>query len=134
ALACDVTRYADCRGAVDRVRAELGRLDLLVANAGGNEERKPVLESEPERWADTVALNLTGVYNTCHAALPALIQAGGGKIVIVGSGMGHVPRPGNSAYNAAKAGAWMLTRCLAEEVWQYGIDVNEVVPGPVLTS
>ncbi|MCC6179467.1 MAG: SDR family oxidoreductase [Chloroflexi bacterium] len=133
ALRCDVTSYAEVRGTVDRVAAELGRLDILVNNAGGGEERKPTLESTPDRWANTINLNLLGVYYGCHAALPHLIAAGGGKIVNVGSGMGHSPSPGNLAYNSAKAGVWMFTRGLAQEVWQQGIDVNEVVPGPVLT-
>ena len=133
AVACDVTRFDACQATVERVVGELGRLDVLVANAGGAEEHRPVLDSDPERWAWTVSVNLIGVYHCCRAALPALVAAGGGKIVTIGSGMGHAPVPGNSAYNAAKAGAWMLTRCLAQEVWEQGIDVNEVVPGPVLT-
>ena len=56
----------------------------------------------------------------------------GGKIVNIGSGMGHeAPRGGNSSYNVAKAGVQMLTRCLSVELWPQGIDVNEVLPGPV---
>lgn len=61
-------------------------------------------------------------------------NAGGGKIINVGSGMGHSARAGNSAYNVSKADLWMLTRCLAMEVWQHGIEVNELVPGPVYTD
>ena len=133
AVGCDVTSYAQCQAAVERTVAELGRLDLLVANAGGESERTSVEASDPASWAGTLAVNLTGVYYSVKAALPALIAASGGKIVVVGSGLGHQPRPGNSAYSVAKAGAWMLVRCLAQEVWEHGIDVNEVVPGPVLT-
>ena len=133
ALPCDVTDAAGASEAVSRAVAELGRLDILVNNAGGGEERKPTIESDPDRWAQTVAVNLTSVYNVTHVALPHLIAAGGGKIVNVGSGMGHAAAPGNLAYSAAKAGVWMFTRGLAMEVWEHGIDVNEVVPGPVLT-
>jgi 3-oxoacyl-[acyl-carrier protein] reductase len=133
AIVCDVTSYEQCRRMVERTLADLGRLDILVNNAGGGEERLPVAESSPERWARVIAVNLTGVYNCSRAALSALNEAKGGKIVNVGSGMGHVPMPGNSSYSVAKAGVRMLTRCLAQEVWQQGIDVNEVVPGPVLT-
>jgi 3-oxoacyl-[acyl-carrier protein] reductase len=133
AIACDVTRHQDCKDAVERAVSELGHLEILVNNAGGGEERKPTTESAPERWTHTIELNLLGVYYMTHAALPHLIAAGGGKIVNVGSGMGHVATPGNLAYNAAKAGVWMFTRGLAMEVWEHGIDVNEVVPGPVLT-
>jgi 3-oxoacyl-[acyl-carrier protein] reductase len=133
AITCDVTRHEACQDAVERAVAELGCLDILVNNAGGGEERKPTLHSAPERWAHTIEVNLLGVYYVSHAALPHLIAAGGGKIVNVGSGMGHLATPGNLAYNTAKAGVWMFTRGLAMEVWDHGIDVNEVVPGPVLT-
>ncbi len=133
AARCDVTRFEDCRAMVDQAVGTLERLDILVNNAGGGEDRRPVEESDPERWAHVVATNLVGVYNCTRAALAAMIAGGGGKIVNVGSGMGHAATPGNSSYNAAKAGVWMFTRCLSQEVWQHGIDVNEVVPGPVLT-
>ncbi len=133
AIVCDVTRYDACVAMVEQTLTELGRLDILVANAGGGEERAKVADSDPERWAGTVALNLSGAYNCARAALPALTAADNGKIIMMGSGMGHVPLPGNSAYSAAKAGVWMLTRCLAQEVWEQGIDVNEIIPGPVLT-
>ena len=59
---------------------------------------------------------------------------GGGTIINVGSGMGHQARSGNSSYNAAKAGVWMFTRCLAMEVWQDDVTVNELIPGPVHTE
>jgi 3-oxoacyl-[acyl-carrier protein] reductase len=133
AVPCDVTRYDVCVEAIRRGVGELGRLDILVNNAGGGEERKPTLQSDPARWAHTVEVNLVGVYYMTHAALPHLIAAGGSKIVNVGSGMGHVAAPGNLSYNVAKAGVWMFTQGLALEVWDHGIDVNEVVPGPVLT-
>ncbi len=130
---CDVTQPAECNGAVERVVAELGRIDVLVNNAGGGSERLPLVDSDPERWAETIALNLLGVYYCTRAALPHLMRAGRGKIINVGSGVGHGVAPGNSAYSAAKAGVWMLTQVLAQEVWPHGIEVNEVVPGPVLT-
>lgn len=133
AIVCDVTRYDPCVAMVEQTLGELGRLDVLVANAGGGEERAKVADSDPECWARTLEVNLTGVYNCARAALPALTRSGNGKVIVMGSGMGHVPLPGNSAYSAAKAGVWMLTRCLAQEVWEQGIEVNEIAPGPVLT-
>jgi 3-oxoacyl-[acyl-carrier protein] reductase len=130
---CDVTRPPDCAAAAERVVAELGRIDILVNNAGGTSQRAPLADSDPARWAETIAVNLLGVYYCTRAVLPHLIRAGHGKIINVGSGMGHGVAPGNTAYSAAKAGVWMLTQVLAQEVWPRGIDVNEVVPGPVLT-
>ena len=112
--------------------AELGRLDILVNNAGGGAAPgHRVVESDPVLWAQTIALNLLGVYYVTHAALPHLIAAGGGKIVNVGSGARVMPF--TEAYAAAKAGLWVFTQGLAMEVWEHDIDVNEVIPGPVMT-
>jgi 3-oxoacyl-[acyl-carrier protein] reductase len=61
-------------------------------------------------------------------------RAGGGSIVNIGSGMGHQATPGNTSYSASKAGVWMLTRCLALELREHDIRVNELVPGPVETG
>jgi 3-oxoacyl-[acyl-carrier protein] reductase len=133
AVQCDVQGYDACAAAVERTVAELGRLDVLVNSAGGGEHRAAVLDSDPGKWAHVIATNLLGVYYCSRAALSHLIAGGGGKIIIIGSGMGHAPSPNNSAYKVAKAGTWMFTRVLSQEVWQHGIDVNEVVPGPVLT-
>ena len=133
AFPCDVTVYGECRSMVERTVAELGRLDVLVNNAGGS-ARAPVVDSDPERWTATIVTNLAGVYYCTRAALPVMIGAGSGKIINIGSGMGHAVATGNSAYSASKAGAWMFTQVLAQEVWAHGIDVNEVVPGPVFTK
>src|SRR5262249_40896802 len=59
---------------------------------------------------------------------------GAGKIITVGSGIGHRGVPGSSAYACAKAGLWMLTRVLAQELWPSNISVNELIPGPVVTQ
>jgi 3-oxoacyl-[acyl-carrier protein] reductase len=63
-----------------------------------------------------------------------LKQRGAGKIIFIGSGMGHRGSPSRSAYCVSKAGLWMLTRILAQELSTYGICVNELVPGPVKTD
>jgi len=132
AIPCDVTAYDACKSAVDQAVGELGRLDILVNNAGGGAAPgHRVVESDPALWAQTIALNLLGVYYVTHAALPHLIGAGGGKIVNVGSGARLMPF--TEAYAAAKAGLWVFTQGLAMEVWEQGIDVNEVIPGPVMT-
>jgi 3-oxoacyl-[acyl-carrier protein] reductase len=132
AIPCDVTAYDACKSAVDQVVAELGRLDIVVNNAGGGPgDAKNVIESDPAFWAETIAVNLLGVYHVAHAALPHLIAGGGGKIVNVGSGARRMTTTG--AYGAAKAGLWVFTQGLAMEVWEHGIDVNEVIPGPVMT-
>ena len=134
AIVADVTDPAQVERMAAQVKETFGRVDVLVNNAGGGIERRAVLESDPGLWVKDVTVNLVGAYLVTRALLPLMIGAGGGKILNVGSGMGRQAGAGQSAYRAGKAGLWMLTRCLAEEVWSYGIDVNELIPGPVATS
>jgi len=134
ALRGDVTVYEQCRAVVESTVTQLGRLDILINNAGGSDQRANVSESDPQSWTTTIMTNLLSVYYCTHAALPFMIRARSGKIINIGSGMGHGVAPGNSAYSASKAGTWMFTQVLAQEVWPHGIDVNEVVPGPVYTK
>jgi 3-oxoacyl-[acyl-carrier protein] reductase len=78
-------------------------------------------------------VNLIGAFHTAKAAIPHLRKGGGGKIILIGSGMGHRSGPTRSSYAASKAGAWMLIRILAQELSTYDIAVNELIPGPVRT-
>lgn len=134
ALQCDVTDRHAVETMMQSAAGQLGRVDILVNNAGGGLERKPVGEDDPDMWRAVIDVNLMGTYNCSRAALPFLKDSGGGRIINVGSGMGHQPRASNSSYNSAKAAVWMFTRCLAMEVWRDNITVNELVPGPVYTE
>lgn len=131
---CDVADRKAVESMMETAVAKLGRLDLLINNAGGGLERTPVGEDDPDVWAQVVEINLLGTYYCSRAALPHLRESGGGKIINIGSGMGHQPRATNSSYNASKAGVWMLTRCMAMQLWDEGITVNELIPGPVFTE
>ncbi len=130
----DVTDTAQVKTLAQKVRDVFGRLNILVNNAGGSIERNLILESDPDLWIKDITVNCTSVYLVTHALLPLMIESGGGKIINVGSGMGHRSAPKSSAYHVGKAGQWMFTQCLSEEVWEYGIDVNELIPGPVATD
>lgn len=132
AVTADVTDRAHVETMAGQVRDTLGRLDLLVNNAGGGSERRPIIDSDPDRWVRDIHVNLVSAYLVTRALLPLMVESGGGKVINIGSGMGHSPNPG--AYSVAKAGMWMFTRQLANEVWDKGIEVNELVPGPVLTD
>lgn len=132
-LTCDVADGEGVERTVAEVIERLGRLDIAINNAGGNFVRSSIAESSPDAWRAVIDSNLLGAYHVARGVVPPMQQAGGGKIINIGSGMGHTPRGGNSAYNVAKAGMWMLTRCLALEVWEQGIEVNEMIPGPVFT-
>ncbi len=113
---------------------EVGGLDVVMLNAGGLPGRGPVDDSDLDVWQDTLALNLTASYLCARAAIPRLRARGGGKIILVGSGIGHRGVPQFSAYACAKAGQWMLTRVLAQELQADRISVNELIPGPVATK
>ena len=131
----DVTDYDSVVLAFDTAANEFGGIDIVVVNAGGNYDDSHDIESgNPEQWAHTVQVNLIGSYHTAHAAIPHLKERGGGKIIAIGSGLGHRGRPGESAYASAKAGLSMLMRVLAQELWPHNISVNELIPGPVLTE
>jgi 3-oxoacyl-[acyl-carrier protein] reductase len=134
AAGVDVTQEEAVAGMVQACGEAFGRLDILVVNAGITSEGLPVEGSDARRWRQTLDTNLFGAYLCARAAIPALKAAGGGKIVMIGSGMGHAGLPHISDYACAKAGLWMLTRVLAQELAADGIAVNELIPGPVDTG
>ena len=129
----DVTSFDDVERMNREAAEAFGGIDIVVVNAGGNLERSRVEDGDPDLWAATIDLNLKGAYYTAKSAIPYLKGRGGGKIITIGSGIGHNGRVSSSAYACAKAGAWMLTRVLAQELWEHNISVNELVPGPVAT-
>lgn len=130
----DVTQEAGVSLMVASCLEAFGRLDILVVNAGVAAEGTSVEESDTQRWRQTLDVNLFGAYLCARAAIPALKVAGGGKIIMIGSGLGHTGLPRLSDYACAKAGLWMLTRVLAQELAAHQIDVNELIPGPVETA
>ena len=133
AVRADVTCRTDVERMFEETVSAFGGLDVLLINAGGNLERGRIGEDDPEGWLATVQLNLVGAYYTARESIPHLKARGGGRMLLMGSGMGHRAAPGASAYAVAKAGLWMLTRVLAEELVEHGITVNEIIPGPVWT-
>ena len=135
AVQTDVTDLDAVQWMVEKTVETFGGLDLLVLNAGVHAEQgHPVEESVPEMWRATLETNLLGAYHCARAAIPHLKQRGAGKIITIGSGMGHRGGPGGSAYACSKAALWMLTRVLAQELAAFNICVNELIPGPVETA
>lgn len=134
AIPTDVAQQAAVDQLFQQSADHFGGIDIVVLNAGINPDRRTVEESDAAAWRMTMEINLFAPYYCAKAALPYLKQRGAGKIIMVGSGMGHRSGAGNSAYACSKAGLWMLTRVLAQEVWQDKISVNELIPGPVETS
>jgi 3-oxoacyl-[acyl-carrier protein] reductase len=134
AVPTDVTDPASARTMVESAVERFGGLDIVVVNAGVNGERNPVEVCDLARWRLTLDVNVYGALHCAQAAIPHLRKRGGGKIIMVGSGVGHRGLPGHSAYACSKAALWMLTRVLAQELAADNISVNELIPGPVVTA
>ncbi len=135
AVPTDVSERAAVEAMFARTEQAFGGVDIVVINAGGSwDGRKVVEESDPDGWRQTLEVNLFGAYYTARAAIPYLKARGAGKVITIGSGLGHRGSQGTSAYAVSKAGLWMLTRVLAQELAEYRISVNELVPGPVGTA
>ena len=130
----DVTDYEAAAKLFDRACETFGGVDIVVAAAGVPGENKRVEDSDPAQWKTAIDVNVIGAFHTAKAAIPCLRRRGGGKIILVGSGMGHRSGPTRSAYATSKAGLWMLMRILAQELADADICVNELIPGPVLTA
>lgn len=130
----DVRDGAGLKRALDAGVAELGRLDVVAANAGVGATSVPTYEIEDDIWEKTLAINLTGVWKTCKAAVPHLIAGGdGGSIILTSSIAGLRGYPGIGAYVSAKHGVVGLMRVLASELAQHSIRVNSVHPTQVDT-
>ncbi|GAA0952112.1 mycofactocin-coupled SDR family oxidoreductase [Actinocorallia libanotica] len=112
---------------------ELGRLDVVVANAGVVNWGR-FWEMSPQRWQDMIDINLTGVFNTLRAAVPAMIAAGnGGSVIATSSVAGIKSLPGQSHYSAAKHGVVGFAKSAAIELAPYQIRVNTIHPWGVRT-
>jgi NAD(P)-dependent dehydrogenase (short-subunit alcohol dehydrogenase family) len=135
AFEADMADRSAVARAAERITAEFGRVDILVNNAGTCIHR-PALEVTEEEWRSVIDVNLTGVWHGCQVFGAAMVEAGGGVIVNIGSMSGQiVNRPQwQPACNASKAGVHHLTKSLAAEWAPFGVRVNAVAPGYVRTD
>jgi len=127
AIACDVTDEAAVSALVDGAVAELGRIDVLVNNAGLGGEAA-IVDMTDEQWSKVLDITLTGTFRMTRAALRTMYPAGGGVIVNNASVVGWRAQAGQAHYAAAKAGVMALTRCAAIEAAEHGVRVNAVAP------
>jgi (+)-trans-carveol dehydrogenase len=133
AARADVRDQAQLRAAIDEAVSELGRLDVVCANAGIRSSA-PAHEMTEQAWQDLIDVNLTGVWLTCKVAVPHIIAGGrGGVVIITSSVAGHKPYANISHYVAAKHALIGLTKALAQELAPHDIRVNAISPAQVDT-
>ncbi|MFL5927542.1 MAG: SDR family NAD(P)-dependent oxidoreductase [Gaiellaceae bacterium] len=128
AIEMDVTS----RQSVERALAECGPVALLVANAGTG-SHESTWESDPDDWWNTFEVNVLGVHLCCRAVIPGMLQRGGGRIVITGSGAAYLPGAKATAYPASKAAAGRYAETLNNEL-EGRIPVFLISPGLVRTA
>ena len=132
AVAADVADRVAVAAGFDRIRSELGPVEILVTSAG-IESFTPVLDITAEGWDRIIAINLTGTFTCVQAALPDMLAAGWGRIVTISSQSAQSGAPHMAHYAASKGGVIGLTKALAVELARQGITVNTIPPSLVDT-
>lgn len=132
-LQADVTRIDDIEDLVRDALAHLGKIDILINNAGIN-IRKPALELTENDWDQTLDTNLKGCFRVAKAVGRHMVARRAGRIVNIASMLASVTIPERAAYAASKGGLVQLTRTLAVEWAPYNVRVNAICPGPFLTE
>jgi NAD(P)-dependent dehydrogenase (short-subunit alcohol dehydrogenase family) len=132
ALETDVADWDSVDRAFERVRRELGPVEILVTSAGV-ESFDPVVEISRETWDRMIAVNLTGTFTCVQAAVPDMVAAGWGRIVTIASSSAQSGAPNMAHYAAAKGGVIALTKSLAVELARKGITANTIPPSLVDT-
>jgi NADP-dependent 3-hydroxy acid dehydrogenase YdfG len=138
-LAADITDAAQAADVVERTTAELGRLDILINNAGMM-LLGPIVGAEPGEWERMIDINLRALMHTTNAALPHLLRAAEGEprrvadLVNISSVAGRVARAGSGAYNATKHAVGAFSEALRQEVTGRHVRVSLVEPGAVSTE
>jgi len=132
-VACDVTDAGAVDKAVGTVEAELGPIEILVANAGANDD-KLLLQMDEVSFAHVLDVNLVGTFRVVRRALPKMLRAKKGRIVLISSVVALSGAPGQVNYAASKAGLIGFGRSLAREIGGRNITVNVVAPGFIETD
>jgi len=130
----DISKLEQVEALISYTLAELGKIDILVANAGIYGTKGPLEDVDWEEWCEAIDINLKGTVLQCRAVLPHFKkQPSKKKIIILSGGGATKPMPFLSAYAASKAGIVRFAETLAEEVLPFNIDVNTIAPGALNT-
>jgi 3-oxoacyl-[acyl-carrier protein] reductase len=133
-LVADVTDDTAMAQAVAALHAIWRTPDLVVANAGSLTAIGPTWEADPDQWWHDIEVNLRGVFTTMRDVVPAMVDRGSGRVIVMSSGMGRFPSPWTSAYGASKAAATHLVSSVAAELAGTGVCVFAISPGMVHTD
>lgn len=133
-IRADVGNRQEVEAMVEKTIKEFGKIDILINNAGINidmKDRGPIHEFPDEMWRKIMNVDLDGVYNCSKAVLKNMTQNRYGKIINIGSIVGTVPLRNQCAFAAAKGAVNNLTKAMAIELAEYGINVNAILPGSI---
>ncbi len=130
---CDVTSGTDVDAAFAHVEGQLGPVEVVVSNAGVNDDHL-LLSMKDEAWSAVIDTNLTGAYRVARRATSKMIRARWGRIILISSVVALTGSPGQTNYAASKAGLIGLARSLAREIAGRGVTVNVVTPGFVTSD
>jgi NAD(P)-dependent dehydrogenase (short-subunit alcohol dehydrogenase family) len=132
AITADIRKIDELRTAADRVAADFGGMDIVVANAA-IQNFKPLLEMDDSHWHDVVDNNLNGTANTVRAFAPHLVKRGAGRLILLSSMQGRFGTKNGASYSASKWGIIGLMKSAALELGKYKITVNTIEPGLIDT-
>jgi acetoacetyl-CoA reductase len=129
----NVGSYADSQAGIAKVEAELGPIDIVVANAGITRDA-PFHKMTPEQWQEVIDTNLTGVFNTVHPIWPGMRERKFGRVIVISSINGQKGQFAQVNYAATKAGDLGIVKSLAQEGARAGITANAICPGYIATE
>lgn len=129
----NVADYDESKAGIDKVEADLGPIEIVVANAGITRDA-PFHKMTPDQWKDVIDTNLTGVFNTIHPVWPGMRARRFGRVVVISSVNGQKGQFAQANYAATKAGDIGIVRSLAQEGARSNITVNAVCPGYIATE
>jgi 3-oxoacyl-[acyl-carrier protein] reductase len=133
-IRADVNDYEQVAAAIEKMTSAWGGVHVLIANAAVQGPIGPFAENRPRDWAEVLNTNVLGVFNSCRAVLPQMIQRRSGKLIVVSGTGAATPRANFAAYSASKAATARFVECLAEEVREANVQVNSIFPGQAYTS